>query len=286
MVPRLSSIGRQAALQAAAALASAASSSLEPISALRRRLDQEHRRRDGPETDASGGAGSIFNRQADAAPHDGDVHLGARDHAQVGVARALRTRRQGKGNDDLAGLEVETARPLRHLLDGKLAATVRSWMVTMAPAATMAGTLSPAGEPLHRLPPGVARPWIWVEPIRLVASTTPGQTLLTLACSRSAAPETAAPIRKPPSFVSSMVVSSPIFLTSTMVPRRHDPVAHLDQQVGPAGQDPTGPRRRGKRPNRLVERLRRYVLDIHRSTLSSRRRLRRSSLFRLSWNEA
>ena len=45
-------------------------------------------------------------------------------------------------------------------------------------------------------------------------------------------------------------------------------------------------RRRGKRPDRLVERLRRYVMDIHRSTPSSRRRLRRSSLFRLCWNEA
>jgi len=33
--------------------------------------------------------------------------------------------------------------------------------VTMAPAAIMAGTLSPAGEPLHRLPPAEARPWTW-----------------------------------------------------------------------------------------------------------------------------
>jgi hypothetical protein len=35
----------------------------------------------------------------------------------------------------------------------------------MALAATIAGTLSPAGEALQRLPPVVARPWIWVEPI-------------------------------------------------------------------------------------------------------------------------
>ena len=50
----------------------------------------------------------------------------------------------------------------------------------LAPAAISAGTLSAAGEPLHRLPPMVARPWIWVEPIRLAASTTPGQTDLEL----------------------------------------------------------------------------------------------------------
>ena len=71
-------------------------------------------------------------------------------------------------------------------------------MEAFAPAAISAGTLSAAGEPLHRLPPMVARPWIWVEPIRLAASTTPGHTDLSLACSLSSAPVTAAPMRKPP----------------------------------------------------------------------------------------
>ena len=45
----------------------------------------------------------------------------------------------------------------------------------VARAAISAGTLSAAGEALHRLPASEARPWIWVEPIRLAASTTPGQ---------------------------------------------------------------------------------------------------------------
>ena len=49
--------------------------------------------------------------------------------------------------------------------------------VTTAPAATIAGTLSPAGEPLQRLPPAEARPCTCLEPIRLIASSTPGQTL-------------------------------------------------------------------------------------------------------------
>src|ERR1700751_1058833 len=51
------------------------------------------------------------------------------------------------------------------------------WIVTIAPAAIIAGTLSPAGEPLQRLPPAEARPCTCLEPIRLTASSTHGQTL-------------------------------------------------------------------------------------------------------------
>ena len=88
----------------------------------------------------------------------------------------------------------------------------------MAPAATIAGTLSPAGEPLQRLPPADARPCTCLEPIRLTASSTPGQTLPKLLCSASAMPETAAPMRKPPSAVCSIAVISGIFLMSTITP--------------------------------------------------------------------
>jgi hypothetical protein len=42
-------------------------------------------------------------------------------------------------------------------------------MATTAPAAIIAGTLSAAGEALHKLPPAVARPF-WIEPIRPAAS--------------------------------------------------------------------------------------------------------------------
>jgi len=55
--------------------------------------------------------------------------------------------------------------------------------VTMAPAATIAGTLSPAGEPLQRLPPAEARPCTCLEPIRFTPSSTPGQTLPKRLCS-------------------------------------------------------------------------------------------------------
>src|SRR5262249_57447796 len=67
-----------------------------------------------------------------------------------------------------------------------------------ARAATSAGTLSAAGEALQRLPPSEARPCTWVEPIRLAASTTPGQAATRSAFSPSSAPGVAAPTTKPP----------------------------------------------------------------------------------------
>ncbi len=87
--------------------------------------------------------------------------------------------------------------------------------VATAPAAMRAGTLSAAGEPLQRLPPIVARPCTWVEPMRLAASTTPGHACLSRVWSLSSAPVTAAPMRQPP-FSSVTVRVSLIFLISTM----------------------------------------------------------------------
>jgi hypothetical protein len=93
----------------------------------------------------------------------------------------------------------------------------------MAPAATMAGTLSPAGEELHKFPPADARPCTCLEPIRLTASSTPGHTFPNLGWSCSSMPETAAPMRKPPSAVCSIAVISAIFLMSTIRPGRTAP---------------------------------------------------------------
>jgi hypothetical protein len=67
------------------------------------------------------------------------------------------------------------------------------------------------------LPPIVARPWIWVEPISSTASTTPGHACLSCACSPNSAPLTAAPMRKPPSSAT-MRRNSVIFFTSTTSP--------------------------------------------------------------------
>src|SRR5262249_45344058 len=87
-------------------------------------------------------------------------------------------------------------------------------MRAIAPAAITGGTLSAAGDPLQRLPPIEARPLIWIEPISLTPSTTPGQALQKAACSTISMPGTAAPTRKPPFSALSSRVSA-IFLMST-----------------------------------------------------------------------
>ena len=85
----------------------------------------------------------------------------------------------------------------------------------VARAAISAGTLSAAGDALQRLPASDARPWIWVEPIRLAASTTPGQACRRASHSPITAPEVAAPMTKPPSR-SRMPEMPGIFLVSTI----------------------------------------------------------------------
>ena len=84
----------------------------------------------------------------------------------------------------------------------------------VAPAAISAGTLSAAGEALHRLPPSVARPRIWIEPISLAPSTMPGHAALKPSCSMISMPVTAAPRRKRP-FSSAISRISAMFLMST-----------------------------------------------------------------------
>src|ERR1700732_1080123 len=68
----------------------------------------------------------------------------------------------------------------------------------VARAAISAGTLSAAGDALQRLPASDARPCTWVEPIRLAASTPPGQARCRAALSPITAPGVAAPTTKPP----------------------------------------------------------------------------------------
>ena len=134
-------------------------------------------------------------------------------------------------------------------------------MEALAPAAISAGTLSAAGEALHRLPPMVARPWTWVEPISLAASTTPGQTDLSLGCSLSSAPVTAAPMRKPPP--SSLIwrsLGDALDVDQQLGLEHVGP--HLHQQIGAAGQHPRVASLLGEQRDRLVERTRRLVAHI------------------------
>ena len=131
----------------------------------------------------------------------------------------------------------------------------------LAPAAISAGTLSAAGEPLHRLPPMVARPWICVEPIRLAASTTPGHTALSLGCSLSSAPVTAAPTRKPPA--SSLIWRvSAMPLMSTSSTGSITSVRICTSRSVPPASTRASPRFRREQCHSLVERIRRLITHV------------------------
>ena len=85
----------------------------------------------------------------------------------------------------------------------------------LAAAATKAGTLSAAGEALHRLPTMVQRPWTCFEPISFDASTTPGQAFFRTELSPRTAQGTVAPMLKP-SAVSLISLKPSIALISTI----------------------------------------------------------------------
>src|SRR5258707_4933780 len=84
---------------------------------LGRLVDQQHRRRHSAEADTRRSDGITLHAEADADTDNGDVHLGARDQAQVGIARVLGPRRQGEADDDLARLERGLSRAGAELLD-------------------------------------------------------------------------------------------------------------------------------------------------------------------------
>src|SRR5262249_6327076 len=88
------------------------------------RLDQQDGWRHGDQADARGHTGIALHSQADAEADHGDVHLGARDQAQIGVARTLWPSWQGQADDDLAGLERGLARTGGEFLDRDLAAAL------------------------------------------------------------------------------------------------------------------------------------------------------------------
>ncbi len=89
--------------------------------------DQQHRRRDGAQADACGGADAVpVQRDADPAAHHRDVHLSAWDEAKIGVRCACRTGRQPELQDELALGERGAARSRRDLLDWNLAPAVRA----------------------------------------------------------------------------------------------------------------------------------------------------------------
>ncbi len=77
--------------------------------ALRRLVDDELGRRDGAEHDPRIGAGAAgVERHIDGAADDGDVHLGARDKAQIGAGLARLRLRQAELDDELALLRARS----------------------------------------------------------------------------------------------------------------------------------------------------------------------------------
>ena len=131
-------------------------------------------------------------------------------------------------------------------------------MVAVAPAATKAGTLSAAGEALHILPVMVARPWIWVEPIRLAASTTPGQSFFRALCSPSSVAGTAAPMRKPPAFRRDLAQGlDPLHIDHEI--GLDEARFHPHQKIGAAGKHEGEALLRGQQLDRLVYRIRSFI---------------------------
>ena len=120
-----------------------------------------------------------------------------------------------KLDDELARLSEVRPGPVAMLSTGTSRRPFAPATTQVARAAISAGTLSAAGEALQRLPASDARPCTWVEPIRLAASTTPGQACLRASHSPITAPGVAAPMTKAPS-CSRMPDMPGIFLISTI----------------------------------------------------------------------
>ena len=125
LVPRLSSIGRQAALAALASRSSAASSSFVPIRAAAASFTSMMVGATAPSaTRAAVQVPPPSRREVDADADHRDVHLGARREALIGVARMRRPRRQEERTDDLALRQRGLARADRDLLDRHLARAI------------------------------------------------------------------------------------------------------------------------------------------------------------------
>ena len=107
-------------------------------------------------------------------------------------------------------------------------------MLAIAPAAIMAGTVSAAGEALHRLPPTVARPLTWIDPIRFAPSTTPGHTFPNSLFSTSTMQGTAAPKRYAPLSDTIEVISGMPLMSTTSSGSTRPPRIWISRSVPPA----------------------------------------------------
>ena len=125
IVPRLSLIGLQAPRAASSSAASAVVVELAADQRGRGLRHQNRGRRHRAEHDPGvGDDAARVAREIDRGAHHRDVHLGARDEAQVGVRRARRALGQAKFDDELVAGKRGAPRPGANGLDRNLAAAV------------------------------------------------------------------------------------------------------------------------------------------------------------------
>ena len=128
----------------------------QPLAGL---ANEQRRRRDRRQRDARRAEDAVFERHRYARAGDGDIHLVARDEAQIARAGVRLRRRQMQRNQQLArrsalrpGAGAEILH--RHFARRRPAPAMRH----VAPSAISIGIASALGAALHRLPPIEARP--------------------------------------------------------------------------------------------------------------------------------
>ena len=262
IVPRLSSIGLHAALRRAVQRRERGVVELVPDQRVGRFRHQQRGRRDGAEHDPRVGADAArVERDVDAGADDRDVHLGARDEAQIGVARSAPAR-FGRRNSTMNSSVPSEVRP------GPVA------MLSTGTSRRPFGPDDTQSRPRRSAPARCRRPARHCTDCRRAmrgpgpgssrsgsrASTTPGQACASASCSPITAPEVAAPMTKPPPS-SRMPIMPGIFLVSTISRGLHPAGSQLNQQVGPTGQDfgeaGGSGERRERRPRRMMGRYNR-----------------------------
>ena len=144
-------------------------------------FDEQRRRRDRADCDARRVERRSVVGQRDAGRRvaHGDVHLVARDEALEGGAAVRLRRREAQRDEQLARLKHVLSRRGAELFYGQAAYSVGPGdLASRAPSAISVGIESAAGELLQRLPPRLARDWIWMPPMSAAESIRAGTGLL------------------------------------------------------------------------------------------------------------
>ena len=207
-----------------------------------RRLHEERRRRDGAEGDARRLERRAVGRERDAGGgvHDGDVHLVARDEALERGAAVRRRRRERQRDEQLAGLQHVRPGAVQKSSTGTVRVPLGPAISHVAPSAISVGIESAAGELLQRLPPRLARDWIWMPPMSDAESISAGKRLRDLGVVVDARARRRRADAQRAVGAERQLVASGMCFTSTMTPTFRRPFAGLDDDVGAAGEHTRG----------------------------------------------